>query len=276
VTAILLALCSAAAYGTSDFLGGLLAGRISAWRSAFAVQLFGGLALLLIALLSGGHLDAGGLGWAALSGLGTGLGVAFLYRGLAAGQMGVVAPISGVGAAVLPAVVGLLSGDHPSTLSWVGIVLALPAIYLVALGPGGESGGPAGILDGVLAGLGFGLGFTAFAQIGGGAGAWPVAVQEIVAAATVAAAALVAREAWLPRTPAAALGVVPGVLGGGANLLFLASTHHGMLTVSAVISSFYPAATVVLAVAVLRERVGRGQALGLGMCAAAVALVAAG
>ncbi len=68
----------------------------------------------------------------------------------------------------------------------------------------------------------------------------------------------------------------PGVLGGLANFLFLVSSHHGMLTVSAVISSLYPAATVVLAVVVLRERVGRAQALGLGLCAAAVVLVAAG
>lgn len=275
--AVLLSLASAAAYGTSDFLGGRLSARIGPWRTAFAVQTLGGVVLLLLALVSGGHVPAAGIGWATLSGLGTGLGVAFLYRGLSAGRMGVVAPVSGVGAAVIPAVVGVATGDHPSALSWVGIVLALPAIYLVAREDSATAvaGARAGLVDGVLAGIGFGLGFTAMAQVGTGARLWPVAIQELAAAVVVLAAALLARASWRPTDRRALAGVVPGILGGIANVCFLAATHHGLLAITAIIASFYPAATVVLAVVLLRERIHRPQAVGLMLCAAAVALVAA-
>jgi drug/metabolite transporter (DMT)-like permease len=276
--AVLLALLSALCYGTSDFIGGVLSARIRPWTAAFTGQLAGGLILAAIALLSGTTLSAAAAGWGAVSGVGGGLGIICLYRGLASGRMGVVAPVSGVVAAIVPAVVGVGLGDRPSALSWLGIVAALPATWLVASGAGGDAAADhrRGVLDGLLAGAGFGLGFAAVAQAPADTGQWPVAIDLLVAAAVAVLGATIVGEPWLPRTATAALSVSTGVLAAAALAAFLVATHHGMLAVTGIIASLYPAATVLLAILVLHERVHRSQALGLGLCAVAVALVAGG
>ncbi|MEX0427754.1 EamA family transporter [Nocardioides sp. DS6] len=273
--AILLALLSALCYGTSDFVGGMLSGRLAPWAVAMGGQLAGGAVTLVAAVVRGGTLTTTDLGWAALAGVGSGLGCAFLYRGLASGRMGVVAPISGVGTAVVPVIAGVVGGERPAVLAWLGIVLALPAIWLVAREPG-ERAGSAAVADGALAGCGFGLSFAALGQVSPDAGLWPVAINLLVAAVAVGIGAYVAREHWLPRGRGGWLTVVPGILGAGALVLFLTARHEGYLTVTAVISALYPAATILLAAVVLHERVHRAQAVGLGLCAAAVTLVAVG
>jgi len=282
--AILLALVSALCYGTSDFIGGVLSTRIKPWTAAFTGQLAGGLLLVAICLNSDATLSASALGWGALAGVGGGVGIVYLYRGLATGRMGVVAPLSGVMAALVPATVGVLTGDRPSVVSWIGIIAALPATWLVASATDDVPGDPAprraglgeGVLDGILAGAGFGIGFAAIAQPPHDTGAWPIAVELLVAALVAVVGATLAREAWLPRTRTALLASSTGVLAAAALGAFLAATHHGMLAVTSVIAALYPAATVLLAVVVLRERVHRAQALGLALCAVAVALVAGG
>lgn len=277
MTAVLLALCSAAAYGISDFIGGVLAGRISAWTVAFCGQLGGAVVVTLAALLGNGELTWAALAWGALGGLGNGLGGVFLYRGLAAGRMGVVAPVSGVGAALLPAIVGLASGERPSGIVWLGLVLALPAIYLVARTPvaAGQSAA-AGVRDGMLAGAGFGVTFVAVAHSPDGAGLWSLAVNLVMALPVVAVGGTIARAAWWPRTRLAVVAPAVGLLSAAAFALFLEATRHGLLTVTAVITSLYPASTILLAALVLSERIHRAQAIGLGLCAVAVGLVAAG
>jgi len=286
--AVLLALVSALCYGTSDFIGGVLSSRIRSWTAAFTGQSTGALILIVIALAVGSPLSWATAGWGALAGVGGGLGIVCLYRGLASGRMGVVAPLSGVIAAMLPAVVGVAGGDRPSVVSWLGIVLALPATWLVA---GGEEeavavddGGSAeprlstrsAMLDGVLAGIGFGVSFAAIAQAPADAGQWPVAVELVAGALVTLVGATIAREAWLPRTRTAYLAGTTGVLAAAAMSAFVAASNRGMLAVTGIIASLYPAATVLLAITVLRERVHRKQALGLGLCAVAVALVAGG
>jgi drug/metabolite transporter (DMT)-like permease len=281
--AILLALVSALCYGTSDFIGGVLSARIRPWTAAFTGQLAGGLILVVVSLVSGSTLSWPATGWGLLAGVGGGLGIIYLYRGLATGRMGVVAPLSGVGAALVPVVVGVVLGDRPSVVSWLGMAAALPATWLVAAGEDGpaEAGagaapGRAGVLDGLLAGAGFGIGFAAIAQAPSDGGQWPIALDLLAAALVAVVGATIVHEAWLPRTAAAALSVSTGVLAAAALVAFLASTHHGMLAVTGIIAALYPAATVLLAIGVLHERVHRSQALGLGLCAVAVALVAGG
>lgn len=286
--AIALALISALCYGTSDFIGGVLSSRIRPWTAAFTGQAAGGLLLVAICCIDGTALTWPTVGWGAVAGVGGGVGLICLYRGLATGRMGVVAPLSGVLAALVPAAVGVVSGDRPSPTSWVGIAAALPATWLVASGAenaaeggpttGGAAAGGArsAVLDGLLAGVGFGVSFAAVAQAPADAGQWPVAVELLVAALVAVIGASLAREAWLPRSRTAVLAVSTGVLAAAALTSFLAATHHGMLAVTGIIASLYPAATVVLAIVVLREPVHRAQAIGLGLCAVAVALVAGG
>ena len=273
--AVLLALTSALAYGLSDFVGGVTSKRANPWSVALLAQLAGALAVLGLGLVVGGSPTGADLAWALLAGLGNGFGTAFLYSGLSGGRMGVVAPISGVGAALVPVLVGLAGGERPGGLVWAGLLAALPGIWLVSREPGSRAAGP-GVADGVLAGLGFGTLFAALAQVPDTAGFLPLALNQVVGGVAIIAVATVLRRPWLPREPRSALGAVSGLLGALATGSFLVATHHGLLTVTAVIASLYPAFTVLLAALVLREHVHRAQALGLGLCAVAVTLVAAG
>ena len=103
------------------------------------------------------------------------------------------------------------------------------------------------LVDGLLAGLGFGVLFAALAQIPEESGFLPLALNQVIGAVLVAAIAIAIGAAWVPREPLALVGLVSGVLGATATALFLAATHRGYLTVAAVITSLYPAFTVVLA-----------------------------
>jgi drug/metabolite transporter (DMT)-like permease len=128
----------------------------------------------------------------------------------------------------------------------------------------------------VLAGLGFGALFTCLGQVPDGAGFTPLVLNQVVGVIVIAVAATLLHAPWVPRTRASWGGALAGVLGGVATTAFLLATHHGLLSVSAVLTSLYPAFTVLLAAAVLREHVHRAQAWGLGLCGVAVVLVAAG
>ncbi|QBR94246.1 DMT family transporter [Nocardioides euryhalodurans] len=279
--AVGLALLSALAYGLSDFVGGVFSKRASPWSVALVGQLAGAAVVLGLAALTDGTPTGTALGWAVVAGVGNGLGTAFLYRGLSSGRMGVVAPLSGVGAVLVPVAVGLVTGERPPTLVWVGILAALPGIWLVAREPAtgdvtGAASGGSGAVDGVLAGLGFGALFATLAQVPDSAGFLPLALNQLVAAVVVVVVASLLRAPWLPREPAAAAGVLTGVLGALATGAFLVASQQGFLTVTAVLASLYPAVTVVLAATVLREHIHRAQAAGLVLCGVAVALVAAG
>jgi uncharacterized membrane protein len=277
---VIVALCllAAAAYGLSDYVGGVASRGVSPWAVAFVGQLVGCVAVLLTATRVAGDVAPSTWAWAVLAGVGNGVGTAFLYRGLAAGRMGVVAPVSAVGAALVPVVVGLLTGERPGLLVALGLLAAVPGIWLVASEPAGAGDGPRGpgVLDGVVAGLGFGTLFVALAQVPQEAGLLPLALNLGVGAGVVAALATVLRAAWLPRVRRAWLGSVSGSLGALATGLFMVATRSGDLSVSAVLVSLYPAFTVLLATVLLREAVHRTQAMGLGLCALTVVLVAAG
>lgn len=272
---ILLALLAAVSYGLADFVGGVLSRRASPWAVALMAQVGGAVLVFALTLVVPGEPTRADVLWSVVAGLGNGLGTAFLYRGLSSGRMGVVAPVSGVGAALVPVVVGVLAGERPALLVWVGIMLALPGIWLVSREPTSGGLGP-GLTDGVLAGLGFGILFAALAQIPESAGFLPLALNQVVAGVAIIAVALALRMPWVPREPRALAGLISGALGALATGAFLVATHGGYLTVTAVLASLYPAFTVMLAATVLREHVHRAQAVGLGLCAVAVTLVAAG
>lgn len=272
------ALAAAVAYGLSDFLGGLVGRRTSPWPVAVLAAVGGLVGAVGLALALPGAPTTVDLLWGAAAGIGSGAGSAFLYRGLATGRMAVVAPLSAVGAAVLPVAVGLVLGERPGGLVWIGMALALPGIWLVARMPDTPGSAPdsSGVVDGILAGLGFGLLFVAMGQVPDGAGYWPVAAAQAVALVVVVVMALALRQSWVPTAAVEAWGLVAGLLATAAVLAFLLATQTGLLTVAAVLTSLYPAVTVLLAAMVLREPIFRAQALGLALCALAVGLVTAG
>lgn len=279
MTGVLLALSSALGYGLSDFIGGLAARRTSAWPVAFLSAVGGLLGALALAFALAGDPTRSDLWWGALAGIGSGAGGAFLYRGFAAGRMGVVAPVSAVGAALLPVAVGVAGGERPSLLVWLGIAAAVPGIWLVSREPavdGAARESAAGVLDGVVAGLGFGLLFAAMGQVPAGAGYWPLVVAQAVALGAVAMTAAVLRTRWWPTASTEWWGLAAGVCASAAVLGFVLAVQRGLLAVAAVLTSLYPAFTILLAATVVKEHVHRGQAVGLALCAVAVGLVAGG
>ena len=282
--AVALALLGAVSYGVSDFIGGLASRRTSVWPVAFLACTGGFLCALLLASAVPGNPRPQDFAWGFVSGLGSGAGVAFLYRGLAGGRMGVVAPVSGVGATALPVLIGVLGGERPAVLVWCGMLAALPGIWLVSREESREEAdamvdpraGGSGLLDGVLAGVGFGLMFATLGQVPASAGYWPFAANQLASVLSVTAACLLLGGSPVPRSATPWWGLLSGVLAAAAGLGFLLATHRGLLSVSAVLVSLYPAFTVLLAAFVLRERIHGVQASGLALCGLAVVLVAAG
>jgi drug/metabolite transporter (DMT)-like permease len=275
---VLLALTSAILYGVSDFVGGLGSRRLSVWPVGLLACVGGFLGAVVVALWEPGDPSGSHLAWGLLAGVGSGSGTAFLYRGLSSGRMGVVAPVSAVGAVLVPLLVGILTGERPDALAWAGILIALPGIWLVSREEGTVDGsassrGGTGLVDGVLAGVGFGVLFAALGQVPDTAGYWPLAVNQGMSVVALAVVALLVGGDPLPRRRAEAIGLVPGVLATLAVLFFSLATHHGLLSLAAVITSLYPAFTVLLAIVVLREHVHRAQAVGLGLCAVTVVCV---
>ncbi len=141
--AVLLSLLAALSYGLADFCGGL--------RQQARERVVGGPARGVTGGGPGPRDGArpraatrrrGDLWWGAAAGVGNGFGTAFLYRGLSSGRMGVVAPVSGVGAAVIPVAVGVLLGERPGCLVWVGIAARLPGHLAGRPGPGGLAARP--------------------------------------------------------------------------------------------------------------------------------------
>ena len=208
------------------------------------------------------------LGSGALAGLGGGFGVAFLYRGLSTARMSVVAPISAIGAALLPVGVGLATGERPALIAVLGIAFAFPAIALISRVPDADTAHRGGIVDGALAGLGFGVLFVFLGQVSDGAGLAALATSQVTSVLAVIATATVLRAAWVPRDAVAWRAVVMGPLGATAQGAFLFASQQGLLSVVSVISSLYPATTVLLAAVLLRERILRWQAVGLLFAAA--------
>lgn len=283
---VVLALASALSYGLSDFVGGLVSRRTSPWAVAVLGQAASAVCVLVLALVLGGDPVAADWAWAALAGVGSGVGAGFLYRGLASGRMGVVAPVSAVGAALLPVLVGVAIGERPALLTWLGVICAFPAIWLVSRteaatadqpDDGSRLDGPTsnGLVDGVLAGVGFGLLFAALDRVRDEAGFGPLAVTQAVAVVATAVLAAALAAAWVPGR-ASLPAVWAGVLSALANVFFLLATQTGLLAVAAVLTSLYPALTVLLAALVLREHIGRIQSVGLVLAVVAVGLVAAG
>lgn len=274
---VVLSLCSAVAYGLSDFLGGLFARRTSAWAVAAASQ---GTAAILTALLvisNPGEPAVGVLLWGILGGLGSGAGNVLIYRGLAEGRMAVVAPISAIAAAALPALVGLASGERPGVAQVIGVLAAMPAIWLVSDGGSGlRHTNRADVIAGLLAGLGFGVQFSALGQVPPEAGLTPLAISQVVSVTSIVAGAAAMSASWLPRDRFGRLGAVAGVLAGIATICFQLAVQSGMLTIAGVLASLYPAVTVLLAAAVLHERIQGSQGIGLALGVTAVMLIAWG
>jgi drug/metabolite transporter (DMT)-like permease len=270
---ILLALISALVWGSGDFAGGVATRRSNQFQ-VLALSAFSGVVMLtILALARESWPSASILAWAAVAGLGTTVGIASLYQGLAVGSAAIVAPIAAVVTAIIPAIFTALDVGLPDASQSLGFVAALAGIWLVTRGPANEPHSRAGAKLGVLAGMGFGAFLTLIAQAGEGGVFAPLAVARTV---TVVAALLLLRSRGIP-VPAPAsnhMALVAGVLDAGGNVFFVMAQQHIRLDVAAVLSSLYPVATVALARVVWGEKVTVSQWAGITTCLVAVALMA--
>jgi drug/metabolite transporter (DMT)-like permease len=286
VTALLLALLSALAYGISDFVGGVVSRRTAAWGVALVVQGTSALTFLVAAPWVDARATGDDLRWGVVAGVGSGVGISFLFRGFAAGRMSVVAPLSAVGAAVLPAAAGFVLGERLGALVLVGLLVAIPGIWLVSSGEAAPAEPYAddpprspvdrGVLDGCLAGVGFAVAFVALDQVSTGAGLWPLFVMQAASTASVPVLALLVGAQVFPLPRTAWQAWYGGPVSAVAGLSFYLATSYGLLSVAAVLASLYPAVTILLAVLLLRERIRPGQLLGLALCGLCVGLVVSG
>jgi drug/metabolite transporter (DMT)-like permease len=288
--AALLALVSAICFGVSDFSGGLAARRVAATAIVLVTNSLAlVLALLAVGLLPGSTYRAADMAWGAAGGSIGLLGVVLLYRGLAVGPMSVVAPLTAVLSAAVPVAVGMLRGERPGTIALAGLVVAVPAMVLIGREPSkprareGVAAATTRLSRGALvsalcAGLSFGGFYVLMAQTGSDGGAWPLVAQRaasVLILLVLAAVALARRK--LPPPPRGrllGLAVIAGLTDFVANLAYLLATHRGLLALVAVISSLYPATTLLLARGWLKERLARQQSAGLLLAAVAVALIA--
>jgi drug/metabolite transporter (DMT)-like permease len=260
--------------------------------------------------------SAAALAWGFGAGLGGTLGAFALYLGFRYAAFSVAGPLSAVGSAGFSVLAGLLYGERPTALALAGIVLALPAIVGVSVGAdegapadpggGGRVGAARGVVLGLVAGACFALLFIGLDRAGSGSGMWPVAAAaagEVAAALTAAAVvAIAAGRAGGAAEPAGGV-AAGGVAGGGSRLargfrltgarprllavisgvsaaagiiLFFFATHQGLLAVTSVLASLYPAVTIVLARTVLGERLTALRLGGLALAGVCVSLIAVG
>ncbi len=272
-------LFAAAAWGAGDFGGGFATKRLPVFVALLGSQLVGlagsaaGMALL------GEPLPApADAAWAAAAALFGVFGLAGLYRALADGRMGIVAPITGVLTAAIPVAVGIATAGLPGPVRLAGFGAALLAIVLVSLVDDGTTG-RGGLLLAVGAGLGFGLYSACVGQVEAG-----VFGPLLVSRATASVLVLVVVAATRPPVRSAAsaeprillLVLLVGILDLAGNAMFLVAVQASGLALAAVLGSLYPVSTVILAAIVLHEPVGRVHAVGIAMAALATILVVGG
>jgi drug/metabolite transporter (DMT)-like permease len=276
MTAILLALASSLSYGAADFLGGVAARGAHVLRVVVIAAPASLVVELLLWPLVGASFVSGAIAWGAASGVASAAAFALLYRTLALGPMSVLSPVTALISALLPVCVGFLGGERLGGLALVGVVLALAAVVLVSGGTDGRGLRPSRQAIGLAFGAGaaIALQLVCLDQAPHDSGVAPLLVGRTVSSAVVLAAAFALRGRLGARRPRFRASAGAGALDSLANFAFLLAVREGDLAVVAVITALYPVGTVLLARALLAERIGRMQLVGLGLAAVAVSLLA--
>lgn len=280
--ALLLGLAAAISYGAADFFGGDASRRSDVFGVVFISQLIGsGLFFATLPLFTQEDPTARAFIWGGLAGVAGGGGVLFFYHALSVGRMSIIAPITGVEAAAIPVLWGLAGGERPSTLALAGVGLALVAVAFVSMSP--EPGAPSGprvpvrgLTPASLAGLGFGLFFIFLAEAGENSGLWPLVGGRLASMTLLGVALLAARRPLKPSPGSMPFIAGAGVFDVSANVFYLLATRQGLLSLVAVLTSMYPAVTVLLARLLLDERLVKVQVLGLTVAALGVVLIGLG
>ncbi len=273
MSALALALGASLAWGVADFVGPLVARALGSLRVLFWAQI-GGLAAIAIAVGVRGELphDRRVL-LAAPAALAGTLGLWAYYRGIAAGAISVVAPIAGA-SAVIPVVVGFATGDSLSVAQVAGIACALLGVVLASLEPRERSRRiAAGAGLALVAAVGFGCYFPPMHVAGRADFWWASLIFRSIALLVIAAVVAAQKPNLRVRGRELAIVLAVGVGDTVGNVLFAASSGHGLISLTAVLASLYPIVTVLLAAALLSERPAPAQRAGIALTLAGVVLI---
>jgi len=272
---VIFGLAASLCWGSGDFNGGLASRRSNSSSVVIAAYAVGFVLLIGLALLwrepFPSLLD---IFWGGLAGLAGGIGLISFYSALSIGRMGIAAPVSAVLTASLPVLFSALTQGLPSLLQLGGFVLALLAIALISR-PERTKGRPEGIGLALLAGCGFGCFFILISRVSPSATFWPLAMARFTSVFFLLIVVRIRQQPVLPKMTVAPLVLLAGVLDAMGNAFFVLAAHTGRLDIAAVLSSLYPAATVLLAAILLRERVTRVQAVGILLSLIASPLISA-
>jgi drug/metabolite transporter (DMT)-like permease len=266
-------------WGAADFAGGYGSRRANAFVLTAFSHACGFALMFAIALGQHGVFPSRtSILWAMLAGAVGGFSLAIFYRALSLGQMGLTAPIAALLGAAIPTLADIAMEGAPSRWTIGGFVLAIVAIWLITRPePSEEKDGsrPAGVGMAALAGVGF-AGFYLCIHQASGSPVWIAAISRIGSFGATAIAVVATRASLTLDRPRAALGMCAGCLDITASSLFIFASQRGRLDEAVVITSLYPAVTVLLARLVLKEHFSRWRFLGLLAALAAVPLIAAG
>ena len=273
---IIFSLTAALFYGLADYSGS----RASRFANSASITFFGQAVAFValgvfLAIVKTPVMPLESWLWTTGGGFGGALALVAFYKAMSLGSMTVIAPITAVIGLSVPVFAGVLSGERPSGSAWIGILLAVVAVSLVAdaLGKHDLPTPPRVIWMAVAAGLGFGMIFVCMGNASHDHGVWPLFGQRLVSVPTVAAIALFqARRIFVPKK-VILLSIAAGVLDTSANGLYLLATHSGMMSIVSVVVAMYPVATVFLAMTLDHERLHKSQGVGLALALISLALV---
>jgi drug/metabolite transporter (DMT)-like permease len=259
-------------WGISDFLGGYASRRSNAFAFTAIVHASGLLLMLGVSIV--GHSpfpSRAGVAWALAAGLSGGAGLAVFYRALASGRMGLTAPVAAVLSAAIPTVFGVFIEGVPHALQIAGFLLAAIGIWLISRPEDGSR--PEGIGAAVFAGIAFAGFYLFMKQAGNDSAVWLSAVSRVSAVSLTGAIVFLGGNRQIT-AEGVAWGLVAGVLDISGSVLFIRATQTGRLDAAVVISSLYPAITVLLARLVLKEHFTRWKLVGMFAALLAVPLIA--
>lgn len=278
--ALVLAGLSALLYGIADFSGGYAASRSRLLSVLVLSQLVGtAVALAALAVMGQGLPPSRDLAWGFTAGLAGSMGLFMLYGGIAKSVVAIVSPASALVGASIPVLFAVILGERPSTTALMGCGLCLPAIILLTWeADAGEyaresAGVKAALVYGVLAGLGFGIFFVSLSRSHPSAGAWPLVAARVASLSAFAVAMVMARQPFRVERSGLPASLIAGSADMGANILFLLATQSGMLSLVAIVTSLFPAPTVVLARIFLHQKIPPVRLAGLALSLAGVALI---
>jgi len=274
---ITFALIAAASWGIGDFLGGFASRKLNQFQ-VLLVMAFSSLILLFVCMIIWREQipTIDNLILAMIAGVSGALGSVSLYKGLSLGNAALVAPVAGVIGAIIPTLVGLWLEGLPSAMKLIGFGLAFIGIWLVTRTKNGnDHSNRLGLGLALLAGIGFGGFLVIIAQVEGEQIFVPLVFAKL-ASVVLAIGLMKSRQLSIPKLIESPIAILSGVFDAGGNIFYLFAAQFTRLDIAALLSSLYPAGTVLLSNLILKEKLSVHQRIGVGTCLAAIMLITSG